>query len=359
MPWIAALISAAAGGLTAAQQKKAAKKGTAGAGINLEAAYGAAKKEYGPYSDVGRNALSRLAALQGVEGYRTPSDIALREHLAAKPTLASVAGAGKVRGSWTEQAIANHPARDLLGDEGASIVAGMGVPGSQILTPITQGIFARSKKNRKALGARQAVNEAAAAARQAEAQVKYEADLRAWNAKTEELTKQRDIELQTYDPTALLRQTPGYQFRYQTGLGAVGSRQAARSSMLGGGALKELTKYGQDFATGEYGAEVGRLSNLAGIGERSAGALSNISIGQGTGQAGLALNNAAAEAGYYGDLNKVTQSTLGNYLAYRNRQQNQRQPTTQSPYATSYGGNTYTSPETANQFSGQDDFMNS
>lgn len=322
MAWIAAIIAAAAGGLTAAQQKKAAKKGTAGAGVNLEAAYKAAKGEYAPYSEVGKGALSKLAELQGIAGYRTPGDRALMEHLANRPVAPTntYGFTPSKRGAAEELLHKNWDIRNA-----SKVAASLGLEKS----PLTPGGMASKRKKKDAR--RYAAETAVAQEKFKGEEAKYAQDLAAYEAKTAALTAQRDEELKTYDPTAALKKTPGYQFRYQTGLGAVGSQQAARSSMLGGGALKELTKYGQDFATGEYGAEVNRLSNLAGIGERSAGALSNISIGQGTGQAGLSLSNAAANSAYYGDLNNVVQSSLGNYLAYRERQPNSR---TQSSYDT-------------------------
>jgi len=322
--WIAAIIAAAAGGISAAQQKKAAKKGTAGAGINLEAAYGAAKKEFAPYSGTGQAALTRLAQLQGLKGYDVPTDVALREHLANKPVLGA---ARKVGASDVEKITGASPGIRVL----SALSGGKGVG--------LVGAYGKSKKKRRAQQAE------LAAAQEAQ----HQEALKAWEAKTAELTAARDAERKAYEaqtPEEILKSTPGYQFRYQTGLGAVGSNQAARNATLGGRALKELTQYGQDFGSGEYQNEVNRLSQLAGMGERSATALGNLSVGQGTGLAGLNMSNANADVGYYGDLNNVVQSSLGNYLAYQQRQQKpttqKQKPTTQSPYASSYDRNSPT-----------------
>jgi len=319
MAWIAAIIAAAAGGISAAQQKKAAQKGTSNAGINLEAAYGAAKGEFQPYSEAGKSALTRLSELQGLEGYRTPADIALREHLSsAKPTLNY---AGDAKKDAAEKWFSASPSNKVLAAMGAGGGGGAG----------------KLNKKRRERAAINAANMAAAQEKLAQEQATYD-------AKTKELTKQRDLELQNYNQAdttkRILESTPGYQFRYNTGLGAVGSNQAARNATLGGRALKELTQYGQDFGSGEYQNEVSRLSQLAGMGERSATALGNLSVGQGTGLAGLNMTSANADVGYYGDLNNVVQSSLGNYLAYQQRQQ---RPTTQSPYASSYDSNSPTS----------------
>jgi hypothetical protein len=322
MPWIAAIISTVGGGILASQQQKAAKKGYKQAAASQEEAYGRARGELSPYGDVGKSALYQLAQLQGIEGYRTPSELELTNLMANKPLPpGEVSTDGKT---------------DLL--KGVAAVGGVLSP---LTAPLTMGLFGKSDKKKRA---------AAAAA-----SAQYEQDLATWEAKKAELEKQRDVELQTYDPTAVLQKTPGYQFRYDTGLGAVASNQAARSNVLGGRALKELEQYGQGYASNEYANEVSRLSALAGMGQNAATTLGNLSINQGSSLANLSLGGAGANAGYYGDLNSVLQGSLGNYLTYQERQ---RRPQTQSPYATSYGGNIYSNPETANVFSGQDIFMN-
>jgi hypothetical protein len=242
--------------------------------------------------------------LQGLSGYRTPEERAYLDFQETRPTAPGApAGGGKKSNLLTAGL-----GLGLGGITGAGAVLGIG----------------GKKKKKKA------------AAQAAAAQADYESKLAAWQTQADQLKVASDTSLQGYsqaDATKrALEATPGYQYRYETGLGAVGSRQAARNAMLGGGALKELTKYGQDFATNEYGNEINRLSNLAGMGERSAQALSSISVGQGAGQAGLSLGNAAANSAYYGDINSVLQGSLGNYMAWQQRPQNQ-----QNPYASSFG----------------------
>lgn len=66
---------------------------------------------------------------------------------------------------------------------------------------------------------------------------------------------------------------PGYQFRMQEGMKALEGSAAARGSLNSGATLKALNRYGQDFASNEYGnaygREFGRLSSLANLGQAS------------------------------------------------------------------------------------------
>ena len=61
-----------------------------------------------------------------------------------------------------------------------------------------------------------------------------------------------------------ITQTPGYQFRLEEGYKGVERSQAGRR--LGGRAAKEMARYGQEYASTEYGAEYDRLRSMADIG---------------------------------------------------------------------------------------------
>jgi hypothetical protein len=50
-----------------------------------------------------------------------------------------------------------------------------------------------------------------------------------------------------------LQNEPGYQARYQMGLQGLERGAAAQGSLLSGGTQKALARYGQDYATNEYG----------------------------------------------------------------------------------------------------------
>lgn len=89
---------------------------------------------------------------------------------------------------------------------------------------------------------------------------------------------------------------PGYDFRMQQGQQALERSAAARGGLMGGGGLKALSRYGQDYASNEYGnaynrfnadrdRRFGRLSSIAGIGQTA------------NNQVGAAGQNYANQAG--------------------------------------------------------------
>lgn len=69
------------------------------------------------------------------------------------------------------------------------------------------------------------------------------------------------------------QQDPGYQFRLDQGNKAINAAAAARGMANSGRTLKELTEYGQNFATNEYNnvynRQYNRLSALAGFGQNA------------------------------------------------------------------------------------------
>jgi hypothetical protein len=73
---------------------------------------------------------------------------------------------------------------------------------------------------------------------------------------------------------------PGYAFRMSEGAKAIERSAAARGGVLGGGTLKALSRYNQDFASQEYNnsysrwnqennQQFGRLSSIAGLGSQA------------------------------------------------------------------------------------------
>jgi hypothetical protein len=65
----------------------------------------------------------------------------------------------------------------------------------------------------------------------------------------------------------MLKATPGYQFRFNEGLGALQATAAAQGGLNSGATMKAAQRYGQDYATGIYGDHMNRLAGLAGIGQ--------------------------------------------------------------------------------------------
>ena len=67
-----------------------------------------------------------------------------------------------------------------------------------------------------------------------------------------------------------LRSVPGYQFAFGEGQRAVQTGAAARGTLLTGGTLKALTRYGTGIADQLYGNTVNRYLSLADLGLRGA-----------------------------------------------------------------------------------------
>jgi len=67
-----------------------------------------------------------------------------------------------------------------------------------------------------------------------------------------------------------LRSVPGYQFAFKEGQRAVQTGAASRGTLLTGGTLKALTRYGTGVADQLYGDTVNRYLSLADLGLRGA-----------------------------------------------------------------------------------------
>lgn len=110
---------------------------------------------------------------------------------------------------------------------------------------------------------------------------------------------------------------PGYQFRMDQGAQGLQRSAAARGGLLNGGTLKALSRYGQDYASNEFGnaynrwnndttSRYNRLAGIAGLGQTTASQVA----GYGAQNATNAGNNAmqagnAAASGYIGRANAV------------------------------------------------------
>jgi len=101
-------------------------------------------------------------------------------------------------------------------------------------------------------------------------------------------------------------QTPAYQLPLAEGTRAVERSASARGNLLSGRTLKELTRFGQDYAGTQYGNYLGNLSNLSGLGytgSQQAGQnaittgqnIGNLLTGAGNARASGYLNAAQAQ----------------------------------------------------------------
>jgi hypothetical protein len=135
----------------------------------------------------------------------------------------------------------------------------------------------------------------------------------------------RLADMQRGGPTAganMLNMDPGYNFRLSEGMKALERNRAANSGLLSGGALKAATRYGQDYASNEFGNAYTRVAGLASLGPSAAGIMNNLgsnysanagnlmgTMGANTGNALLAATNARTSA-YTGAGNQ-----FGKYLS--------------------------------------------
>lgn len=109
--------------------------------------------------------------------------------------------------------------------------------------------------------------------------------------------------------------TPGYQWRLGEGMKAMERSQSGRR--LGGRAAKEALRYGQGYASDEYGRDFSRLSTIAGFGPQgvttSAAASPNVS------GAYSDIGNAGAGAAYTTGqgINNAIQGGLSNYMTWK------------------------------------------
>jgi hypothetical protein len=69
------------------------------------------------------------------------------------------------------------------------------------------------------------------------------------------------------------RNSTGYQFGLNQGMGAITGSAAAKGLLNSGGTLKALNTFGQDYASSKYGDYLNQLQNLLGSGLTGAGVL--------------------------------------------------------------------------------------
>ena len=113
---------------------------------------------------------------------------------------------------------------------------------------------------------------------------------------------------------------PSYQFRLGEGMKALERTASARGGLISGGALKAAQRYGQEFASNEFGNAYNRLAGLAGVGQTATNAMGGAAGQFGTNAGNLMTSGAAARAsGYVGGANALN-SGLGQYMNYTQNQ---------------------------------------
>jgi hypothetical protein len=92
---------------------------------------------------------------------------------------------------------------------------------------------------------------------------------------------------------------PGYNFRIGEGQRAMERGAAAAGGLLSGGYGRRLTRYAQDYASNEYTNVYNRISNIAGLGQVSAGQSGQAALYAGAGMGTAAAQGASARASGY------------------------------------------------------------
>lgn len=120
--------------------------------------------------------------------------------------------------------------------------------------------------------------------------------------------------------------TPGYEFRLNEGLNAVQSSAAARGSLNSGATLRDLLKYGQDYATSEYGTYLNRLGGMTDMGAAAAGQTANAGNNFAAGASNAIGQKGNAQAAGAIGMGNALNSGIGNvmgYMQYSQSMQNQ------------------------------------
>lgn len=94
-----------------------------------------------------------------------------------------------------------------------------------------------------------------------------------------------------------LTQDPGYQFRLNEGMKAINAARSARGMGQGGATLKALARYGQDYASQEYGNAWNRQMGLASMGQAAAAGQAQAAGNYGQSMGNLYQNLGQAQAG--------------------------------------------------------------
>lgn len=119
------------------------------------------------------------------------------------------------------------------------------------------------------------------------------------------------------DPYGGFMESPGYQFRYDEGQRGVDRNMAARGRYLSGAREKAAIRYGQNYASNEFGNYMNRLAGAANIGQTATN--TGVSAGQAAaGNVGNAMINAgnARASGYMGVANSLVNG-INNWQASR------------------------------------------
>jgi hypothetical protein len=149
-----------------------------------------------------------------------------------------------------------------------------------------------------------------------------------------------------------LQMDPGYTFRLSEGQKQLDRMAAMRGGQISGGALKAAARYGQDFGSQEFNNAYNRLANLANLGPRSAGVMSELGTGYANQANQLGMTNAANQGNLALQRGNIAASQYGNYGSALNTALNTDWNKLGKQFG--YGGsNTYTGAGQVNPTSGE------
>lgn len=101
--------------------------------------------------------------------------------------------------------------------------------------------------------------------------------------------------------------SPGYDFRLKEGLGAIDQSASARGALYSGKSQRDAMRFGQDYASNEFGNYYNRLSGLSGSGLQATGQLVSSGSGTANNLSEIALGRGNAQAsGYMSGANAIS-----------------------------------------------------
>ncbi len=140
------------------------------------------------------------------------------------------------------------------------------------------------------------------------------------------------------------KETPGYMFRLQEGLKAIGIPEGAK--YLSGTQIKAATRYGQDYASNEYSNALARIAGLGqvaqgvgAVGQQYASNVGNILMQQGQYRAqGITGAAQARASGTLGATSAIMQGASQGVGMYQYNQYMNKLPPQQTPTGVGAGG---------------------
>lgn len=135
-----------------------------------------------------------------------------------------------------------------------------------------------------------------------QAVAKYQKDLDAFN--------NRKLGMDAWTPD------PGYQFRLDNTNKTIDRYQSA-GRVTGGRAIKEAMRYGQDFASNEFGNATNRLFTLAGYGQPAINTAASAGANAANNMSNVVLQNGQNQANNIANINNAIQGGIGNLTTYK------------------------------------------